>query len=378
MLEIFLILLSFILLIFYLYFLWGILKGLKKLSCQKSNNLPKEFISIIIPFRNETKNILMSLKSIEGQNYPKDKFEVIYVNDNSEDDSLNKLINAKKSDNVNVISVPNELLSNAHKKKAVSYAIEKSKGEIIVTTDADCKHNSLWLKSLLQTFEDETGFVSGPVEFIDEQGIFSKLQKLEFAGLIFAGAGLIGNGKPIICNAANLAYRKSLYEKVNGFKDHLNLSSGDDELLMQKIWKETDFSIKFCLNKEAIVLTDANETVRKFYDQRKRWASKGLFYADKILVVKLILIFLFYLSLLILPIAAIAFSINFLFLFIFNFLTKIIFEYKIMKKGTELLYGKDLLKYLFAAEVFQIPYIVLAGVAGLFGNYKWKGRKLKR
>ncbi len=378
MLEFYLFLISIILLLFYLHFLAGILKGLNKLSYSTSTKLIDEFVSIIIPFRNESKNILTSLKSIENQNYPKEKFEVIYVNDNSEDDSLNKLICAKKSGNVKVISVPNEFLSNAHKKRAISFGIENSQGEIIVTTDADCQHGPNWLKSLMENFDDETGFVSGPVEFNEDHSLFSKLQKLEFAGLVFTGAGLIGNNTPIICNAANLTYRKSLFDQVNGFKDHLNLSSGDDEMLMQKIWKETNYKIKFCLNKEAIVLTDANDTIERFYNQRKRWASKGLFYADKLLIFKLLLIFLFYLSFVLLPVAAVILSIHYLYLFIFNLMMKIVFESRIMKKGTQLLYGKSLLKYLIISEVFQIPYIVIAGVSGLFGNYKWKNRKIKR
>ncbi|MCL5031507.1 MAG: glycosyltransferase [Bacteroidetes bacterium] len=378
MLNIYLILIPIFLLLYYLYFLSAILKGLNKLSYSPSNKLPGEFISIIIPFRNESDNILMNLESIEKQNYPKDKFEVIYVNDSSEDDSLEKLLYANKSSNVKVISVPDEFLSNAHKKRAIRYGIENSLGEIIVTTDADCTHNSNWLRSLVGTFDEETGFVSGPVEFMENDSLFSKLQKLEFAGLVFTGAGLIGNDRPTICNAANIAYRKSIYDKVNGFDDHLNLSSGDDELLMQKIWKETDYKIKFCLNRDAIVLTDANESVKRFYDQRKRWASKGLFYADKLLVVKLILVFLFYLNLVILPAAAVLISINLFSLFLLSFMLKIIFEYKILIKGTELLYGKDLLKYLILAEIFQIPYIVIAGISGLFGNFRWKGRKVKR
>ncbi len=366
------------LLLHYLFFLRGIFRGLSKLSSSESNQLPDEFVSIIIPFRNESNNILKSLESIEKQDYPKNKFEIIYVDDSSNDDSLDKLLNVKRSGNVKVISVAEGFSSNAHKKRAIRYGIENSLGEIIVTTDADCLHNSNWLRSLVQTFDKETGFVSGPVEFNEGKSLFSKLQKLEFAGLVFTGAGLIGIDKPTICNAANIAYRKSVYELVKGFSDHMNLSSGDDELLMQKIKKETEYKIKFCLKREAIALTPANETYRKFYDQRKRWASKGLFYANKFLVIKLILIFLFYLSLILMPAAAVFLSLNYLSIFFFSFILKIFFEYKILKKGTELLYGKSLLKYLIIAELLQIPYIIIAGAAGIFGNFEWKERKLKR
>ena len=74
---------------------------------------------------------------------------------------------------------------------------------------------------------------------------------------------------------------KKLLNEVGGFTYQMNLSSGDDELLMQKIHRDTDYKIKFALDKNAIVSTEANPTVKDFYHQRKRWASKGLFYGDK-------------------------------------------------------------------------------------------------
>jgi len=378
MINTFLIILSGILLINYLYFLTGIIKGLGRLNDTGKNKIPDEFISVIIPFRDESENILISLESIKDQNYPKDRYEVIYINDQSQDDSLDKLLSSKKPDNIKVISVPEDFSINAHKKRAIRYGIENSRGSIIVATDADCIYNKSWLRSLLGTFDKGTAFVSGPVEFIENGSISSKLQKLEFAGLVFTGAGLIGNGKPTICNAANLSYRKSVYDLVHGFSDNLNLSSGDDELLMQKIRKETDYKIKFCSNKESIVKTEANKTLGKFYHQRRRWASKGLFYADKFLVVKLISIFLFYLNLALLPAAAIFLSEYFLIPFLISFILKTLFEYLVIRRGSVILYGKELLKYIPLAEIMHVPYIIIAGISGAFGNYKWKGRILKR
>ncbi len=366
------------LLINYLYFLSRIFRGLSLLGYSKPRRLPEELVSIIIPFRNESENILNSLDSIENQDYPKNKFEVVYVNDSSSDDSLEKLSYAKKSGNIRILSVPKSYSINAHKKRAIRFAIEHSSGGIIVATDADCIHSENWLSSLLEMFDKSTGFVSGPVEFIANNTLFSKLQKLEFAGLVFSGAGLIGIDKPTICNAANIAYRKSVYKMVNGFNDNLNLSSGDDELLMQKIRKVTDYKIKFCVDKDSIVKTQANETLGKFYHQRKRWASKGLFYADKLLVVKLILIFLFYLSLFLMPLAAIFLSINFIVLLASGFILKMLFEYLILKRGARLFYGMDLLKYIFVAELLHVPYIIIAGFVGAFGNFKWKDREVKR
>jgi len=365
-------------LLHYLFFLQRILRGLNNLKLTANESLPYEFVSIIIPFRNEEENILANLKSMESLFYPKEKFEVIYVDDSSEDNSPELLKNNIKTNNIRVLSVPNDFSKNAHKKRAVRYGIENAKGMIIVTTDADCFHDEGWLKSLIQSFDSITGFVSGPVEFETDDGLFSEFQRLEFAGLVLCGAGLIGAGHPTICNAANNAYRKKVFDEVGGFKDQMSLSSGDDELLMQKISKDSDFKVKFCIDKKSIVKTSANKTLGDFYQQRKRWASKGLFYNDKSLVLKLILIYLFYLGLMAQLILGSFFRPMFLLSFLVSIILKFIFEFRILNKGQEVLFKDLQLKYFFAAEIFQIPYIIFTGLVGAFGNYLWKSRKVKR
>jgi cellulose synthase/poly-beta-1,6-N-acetylglucosamine synthase-like glycosyltransferase len=365
-------------LLHYLFFLQRIHRGLKNLRLIAAETIPHEFVSIIVPFRNEKENILASLKSIESQLYPEEKFEVIYVNDSSEDNSFELLKNNIKKNNIRVLSVPNDFSINAHKKRAVRFGIENAKGMIIVTTDADCIHDEEWLKSLLQSFDSVTGFVSGPVEFETDNGLFSEFQKLEFAGLVLCGAGLIGAGHPTICNAANIAYRKKVFDEVGGFKDQMNLSSGDDELLMQKISNDSDFKVKFCIDKKAIVKTQVNKTIGDFYQQRKRWASKGLFYSDKSLVVKLILIYSFYVGLMAQIVLGLLFHPVFLLSFLVSIILKYTFEFRILYKGQKILFNDLQLKYLIPAEIFQIPYIIFTGLIGAFGNYLWKSRKIKR
>lgn len=366
-----------ILLVHYLFFLSGIIRGLKNLKTSSKDELPYEFVSIIIPFRNEEKNLLANLKSIESQNYPTDKYEVIYVNDSSEDNSYKLLEKNISGVNIKLITVPDDYSTNAHKKRAVRYGIENSKGQIIVTTDADCIHHPRWLISLLQSFDNVTGFVSGPVEFKSGDNLFSKFQQLEFAGLVLCGAGLIGSGHPTICNAANIAYRKKVFDEVGGFKDQMNLSSGDDELLMQKIAKDSDYKVKFCIDQESIVKTNSNKTINEFFQQRKRWASKGLFYSNKSLVLKLILIYLFYLGIILQLFLSFIHQI-FIISFLISVSLKFLFELFILKKGKRILFEKLELKYFLIAEVLQIPYIIFTGIFGLFGNYLWKSRRIKR
>ncbi|MGD8306188.1 MAG: glycosyltransferase [Ignavibacteria bacterium] len=367
-----------LLLIQYTLFLFLVLKGLNNLKPASQKNISKEFVSIIIPFRNESENITNSVSGILKQNYPVDKFEVIYVDDNSTDDSFIKINEYPKPENVKVLSLPDDYLTVAHKKRAISFGIENAKGDIIVTTDADCFYNENWLRSLLSNLDHDTGFVSGPVEFIEEDTFFSGLQKLEFAGLILTGAGLIGINKPTICNAANIAYRRKTYEDVKGFQGNMKLSSGDDELLMQKIARETDYKVRFSLTRDSIVRTKGNPDLNKFYHQRKRWASKGLFYKNKSLIFMLVMIFLFYTGLLVQPILSLFLFPTIAITFACSILTKLLFEYMILKKGKRLLFKNLSLKSFLMAEVIQVPYIVVAGFTGLFGNLEWKGRSLRR
>jgi len=373
-----LILISLFLLLHYIIFLIKVSTGIKKASETFSNNPSDEFVSVIIPFRNEEDNILNSLKSISDQNYPKEKYEVIYIDDNSEDNSFNVLKNYSLPENIKILKSPYSDKTRGHKKIALEYAIEKSKGEIIVTTDADCIHSKKWLSTLISCFDSQTAFVSGPVQFISNGRLFDQLQKIEFSSLILVGAGLIGIKKPIICNAANLGFRKSVFNEVGGYDDNKKISSGDDEFLMQKISRKTNYKINFCFDKNAISYTKPNKTINDFYQQRKRWASKGFYYKELSIVIKLIFIFLFYLGIPFQIIMGILFNNIFIVSAFISLTLKFLFEYKIVQKDCAKLWDRSPIKYFILAEIIHIPYIIIAGLSGIFGNYKWKGRKLER
>jgi cellulose synthase/poly-beta-1,6-N-acetylglucosamine synthase-like glycosyltransferase len=369
-------LIMFILLfLFYLSFLLRIYSGLGKLKMAESS-LPDEFISVIIPFRNEEDNILNSIKSIMNQDYPEDKFEVIYVNDSSEDDSLAILMQNIRRENIRVLNLNESGTLSSNKKTAVLYGIEHSRGDIIVTTDADCVHNPSWLTLLLKNFTPDTAMVSGGVRFHPLNNFFDKLQALEFASLVISGAGLTGAGSPIICNGANLAYRKKVFYDLNGFKDNQHLASGDDEFLMQKISRQTDLKISFCIEKNAVVSTNPNSSFSSFFNQRSRWGSKGLFYNHKVML-QLLLIFLFYTSL---PFQIIlGFSFPVFHITAFSIISlKMLAEYLVLKRGLNLILDKSLIKYFFITELLHLPYIIIMPLAGTFSGFKWKNRKIKR
>src|SRR5690606_3333641 len=147
---------------------------------------------------------------------------------------------------------------NSYKKKAIAKAIESCRGELIVTTDADCRMGTQWLKTIVGYFEQQDLYMlSSPVVYSEEKSFFERLQTLEFLYLIGLGAAGIGNGKPTTCNGANLAYRKDVFLELGGFNGIDNLASGDDELLLHKVAEKYADRIGFCKSREAIVYTDA-------------------------------------------------------------------------------------------------------------------------
>src|SRR5699024_8221604 len=187
-----------------------------------------------------------------------------------------------KGQGVQLIQLNESQAFNSYKKFAISKAIEKSTGEIIVTTDADCRMGEHWLQTILSSFDDNQWYMlSSPVQYSEEKTFFERLQTLEFLYLIGLGAAGIGNKKPTTCNGANLAYRKDVFYEMEGFKGIDELASGDDELLLHKVAVQNADKIYFCKSMDAAVYTDAKPTLSSFLNQRRRWASKSTKYKDK-------------------------------------------------------------------------------------------------
>lgn len=366
--------------IYYFYFLVSIFFGILKIRSHKASNSKVFSVSIIVPFRNERENLKRNIESVIKQDYPSEKYEVIFVDDNSTDGSSEIIEEYKKLSKIKLIlsKVENENSARGHKKTAIAKGIEKSKNEIIVTTDADCFFGPGWLKSLVQNFDENTGLVSGPVEYKSDGSLFSSLQKLEFSGLILSGAGLIGTNQPIICNGANLAFRKDAFYEVGGYASHMEFSSGDDEFLMQKIAYTTNWNIGFAFSKEALVFTSPSENLESFIQQRKRWASKSLYYLNNKIKLKLVMIFMFYLSLIVFPFVSLIQLPAYLILFLLIFLAKIFLEYIILLAGKHYLFSELKFVYYLPAQFLQPLYLIFSSIAGLFGRFHWKGRDLVR
>ncbi len=337
---------------------------------------PRTSVSIIVAARDEELNITRTIEDLIAQNYPKHLTEIIFIDDHSTDRTA-EIVLAYASLGVKLIRLNEDRALNSYKKKAIQTAIGTCSGDLIITTDADCRMGPHWLSTIVNYFEKHNyKMISSPVAYFEEKSFFERLQSLEFLYLIGLGASTIGNKQPSTCNGANLAYEKKTFYEVGGFQGIDDLASGDDELLLHKIAAKYPDQIGFLKNRDAIVYTHAKENLQSFLQQRKRWASKSTRYKNKAIIVLGVFVWVFNVSILANFIAGL-FLPGFLLVTFYQLLVKMILESLFLWDVTGFAKRRSLLILTPVLTVLHILYMVYIGIAGNSGKYNWKGRMVR-
>lgn len=348
------------------------------------NRLP--YISIVIAARNEEENIGACIQSIIWQTYPENKFEIIVTDDHSTDSTVS-VIKSFNKENITVLHlsdfIENESI-NSYKKKSIDTALKFARGELIVTTDADCIAPEKWLETLASFYEEKSPvFVALPVTFSDPKAtdsflkkVFKKFQSLDFMSLQGITGASVFKKIHSMCNGANLAYEKNVFYEVGGFEGIDELASGDDMLLMHKVQQKYPHEMMFLKSTDVTVTTRPAETLKEFLNQRIRWASKADRYTDKKITAVLVLVYLLNTWLLILGIISF-FSLNVFYIFLISVGIKTIVELLFLFPVARFFDKQKQLWWFLPAQPFHIFYTVAAGWLGKFGSYQWKGRKVK-
>jgi cellulose synthase/poly-beta-1,6-N-acetylglucosamine synthase-like glycosyltransferase len=337
---------------------------------------PPTYFTVVIPARNEALNIKACLDSILAQTYPKAQIEIIVIDDFSTDDTafIVKAM-ATHNDHIRLLSLadyfdPNEM--NSFKKKAIEKAVSLSKGDWIVTTDADCVVPSTWLHLYNEFIQmHQPVFVAAPVMFIQETGILNEFQVLDFLALQGITAAAVGAGKHSMSNGANLAFEKSAFFAVGGYQGVDHIASGDDMFLMHKMKVTLSNRIGYLFNPGVIVLTKAMTTWKDFIMQRIRWSSKARFYDDNSIFWVLVLVYTYNASLLFLLMIG-AYKSLFLALAFKTF-----FELFFLDPVAKFFQMPRALRYFALYQPLHIAYTLVAGLFGQVKTYTWKGRKVK-
>ena len=360
---------------YYLLFLRRVWCGLVRLHRRTGTTSPS--VSIIVAARNEESSIVRCIESLLQQDYPGGQFEIIIVDDHSTDgteDIVRSFVERGPDSKISLITASHDA-DPIGKPNAIAKGIQICQGDIILQTDADCVAPPGWMRSMISYFEPSVAFVAGPVLEAPGASLFSKLFSLEFLGLITTSAGLIGSGKPIICNGANIAYRKSAFIAVSGFGDQA--SSCDDETLMQRIIARKAGEVVFNPDPDAAVTTAAPASLWEFWKQRTRWAAKRGRYEDSSIVWQLIFLYLFFAVALVSAVAAF-FEPTLWYFVVAVLLLKLIADLLVLRKGAEKLRREIRPIQFLIAELLHVPYIAVAGLAGQFLSLRWKGRTLEK
>ena len=348
----------------YVFLLYWLFTGFQKVKKESVIQIKAaQSFSILIPFRNEAQHLPSLIQSIEGLDFPKNQFEVIFVDDDSSDGFQFPIMHFQHQ----LISL--KRISNSPKKEAIQNAIPLAKYNWIVTTDADCILPKNWLSDLndyISTTQKE--MVCGPVFFNANTNFLTDFQQTEMLSLQAVTIGSFGLEKPFMCNGANFAYTKKMFEALNGFEGNENQPSGDDVFLLQKAVLKFPDKVGFLLKSTFIVKTNAATTWDALFEQRVRWAGKSTSYASNFgKLVAVLVLFANFSVLLIIP-----------YLFwgkyelIFLFLIKVLIDILIANQ-TANFYQIRQRKLVLTAFVYPF-FSTFVAIYSLFGKYTWKDR----
>ncbi len=332
--------------------------------------LNNPFVSILVPVKDEAENLHLLLNDLMGQNYPSDKFEVILIDDHSQDETGSIIQEFQKQNNL-VRSI--SLTEESGKKVALWKGIQHAKGELVLTTDGDCRISSEWVATMAGYFQKFPGqLLIGPVFMNERKGIFNHFQSLEFLSLIASGAGAAGIGRPILCNGANLGAPRDLFLKAKSIYIS-SIASGDDIFLLLEL-KKQHIPAVFVKEKEAVVSTKNSQHFGQFFKQRTRWTFKSRFYRDfDIIMVAVIVLFtnVFMLGMLFYSVL----QPDMWLAFLSFYLLKCFVDYILLYNVAKFFNRSHLLRFFFIHQLMYIFYVSLVGIAGHFSGEQWKARK---
>lgn len=328
-------------------------------------------VSVLVAARNEESNIKILLQSLYNQIFPKESFEVIIVDDNSEDDTreiIKDFIENNKDINIKLLSS-----ENTGKKAAISQALHNACNELVIVTDADCELKETWIECIVSFYEEKKcKMILAPVLLTPADTLFEKMQVLEHLSLIGSTAGSAAIGFPVMCNGANMAYERKAALDVENKRHDFNIPSGDDMFLLEQFVKNYGYrNVKFLLNKSAIVKTKACKTVEEFFRQRRRWVSKTKAYTNWKILLTAFIVFFFNLSIVSLFISAFFIPALWSLYFLLTLL-KFFVDYPLLKHITNFMNHNKLMRWALPLEFIYPFYVIFTAVSGLIINVSWK------
>jgi cellulose synthase/poly-beta-1,6-N-acetylglucosamine synthase-like glycosyltransferase len=331
------------------------------------SGLETVFISVVVPYRNEAVSLPALMEALAKQHLATDLFEVIAVNDHSEDggrewlsrqtlfEGALRLVNAKEYG----------------KKNALKEGILAAKGSLIVTVDADCIPHRGWLAAIMDGFgQNDADMLIGPVKMRSDGTFLGDFESIDYYALQMSGASSAMLGLPVFCSGANLAFKRVDWLEAVQMSAGADKASGDDVFLLHA-FKKLHKKILFVSNPEAMVETVTSGSVAAFFRQRMRWGGKSTSYKDAATIALALIVFMANLWLLLL-LGLWVFGGLSAWFFVAAFLVKAGADYSLLLQGRQF-YGLSysLPKHLCYSLVYPFVLVAMA-VGGLLLPERWK------
>jgi len=258
-----------------LFLFFFLIKEDKKCGCNVNN----PGFSIVVAAKNEIKNLQGLLDSLGRLDYPKDKYEIIISDDNSDDGSLEWLTaQIKNRSNIKVVSAKEKKLPG--KKGALEAGAAIAKFEYILITDADCRPEPNWIKSFACKFSQGYDAVFGAAPFLEGNSFVNKIARFENLRSSILTFALCNVNLPYSAAARSFGYTKSLYNKINGYKNTTDTLSGDDDLFIREALK-AGARIGCFAEKGSMVFSKTKSTFKDYFNQKARHTSTSNYYLLK-------------------------------------------------------------------------------------------------
>ena len=365
--------LSILILAFYMIILIWLSSGIMNYKKQMDDTFHPR-ISIIVSAHNEEKKIDDLLISLINQNYDS-KYEIIIANDRSSDKTQFILDNyVKDYSYIEVIHIANTPIGWGHKKWALNQCIEKAQYDIILQTDADCIPNLNWIKSMVNNFKNpDVSFVSGPAPMYNKNNKLTKYYKLDSLAQDALSASSLSRNLVFSCTGRNMGFLKQAFFDINGYEGIQQYQSGDDDLLIQKFATLLEGQVVFSFDANSIVISDPPSSLKSFFNQRIRYASKGFEYykLNTTTEFRLFLPFLYIVNL-ICVLGLILFVQIMDIRYLIPYLIKTFSDYWLCSIFYHKINEQFFIKEFLLLSVFHPIYIVSLGISSPFINYNWK------
>ena len=332
----------------------------------KKNTLPA--VSVVIAAKNEEERIQPTLESLSKLDYPVDKLEIIIVDDASSDNTVQVVQPfVREQNNRHLLCISRDSDKFHAKKMALATGVDKACGELIFTTDADCEVPPTWIKNMVSYFTPQIDMVLGYSPLKTDKGFLARFLDFDnlFSAIVVAAPTALGF--PVSSVGRNMAFRKSAYERIGGYRALTKFKSGDDIHLTERMRDEANGKIVFCADPKTFVLSQPPATGREILYQQIRKNSKILDKSFRSAAVSVALFFVFVLFYT-LPL----FNPTWLPVWLAVIFVKFFLEFVALVQSARIFKMQKLIVLFPLMQIFYPLYVMIFGLLGSLHLYKWK------